>query len=174
MMKKWQMSPRGENWNKRRSVPKNQFRERDTSLGRRVNDIRNDARPALGKYECDMVDKEAAWQDYKKMDNAIAWRCLVQVTLLESQNPQWGAIDVAVRRYKRWTSAEHLGGRRYERDQEVRQLRKKRKLHEKSIEKQTEEEMDTDVEWEPLGMILDENRSEKDQKDRVIREIAGR
>lgn len=59
--------------------------------------------------------------------------------------------------------------------QDVRLLRKKLKLLDNSIERPTEEEIDTDVELDHVGMILDGNRDKDDRKgSRVIITISGR
>ena len=108
---------------------------------------------------------EIAWQEYKMVDNRKSRGRLSQAHLLGSQNVSRKAIGDADRMYKWEADAEQMGVFRYVGYHEVSRLRRKLNLPEKSMEKPSEDEIDTDSECEPVGMTSDKITSGKGKKD---------
>ena len=118
-------SLRGDQRNRRNAIAHHQQKEWKTAIYRRVNDIINDTRPELQKYEWEMMEKDGTWQKYKKMNNVIAWVRLTQADLIWPCNVLRGTIDEVIRMEK-WGDFEVQMGRfRTERYRGNRKLRKR-------------------------------------------------
>ena len=75
-------SLRGGHWRCEKAISQHRHQEWETSMYRRVNDIKNDTMPDLEKYECEMMEKDGTRREYKKMSDGKAFGCLAQWNLL--------------------------------------------------------------------------------------------
>ena len=57
-----------------------------------MGDISKASRPALGWYGWVVIERNAAWPDYKLLKNTQSWGCMWKAEILESANVTRGML----------------------------------------------------------------------------------